>query len=92
MFTRNLALVAFAALFAASSSVAMMQNARPAMADADDHVRNAHHQRIDRHVHKHVAHVKHNNGKHLGWNKNPHNPHSRLASGKPRHDAWRDHR
>ncbi len=37
MITRRLSLVAVAAAFAVSSSIAMLQSARPALADADDH-------------------------------------------------------
>ena len=50
---RRLTLAAIAALFAASSSLAMLQSARPAAADPDDHWRrNAHHQRFDRDDHR----------------------------------------
>jgi len=37
MLTRRLSLIAVAAAFAVSSSAAMLQSARPALADADDH-------------------------------------------------------
>jgi Ni/Co efflux regulator RcnB len=45
MLTKRLSLVAVAAAFAVSSSLAMLQSARPALADADDH-----HPKIHRHV------------------------------------------
>ena len=44
MLTRRLSLIAVAAAFAVSSSLAMLQSARPALADADDH-----HPKIHRH-------------------------------------------
>ncbi len=47
MLIRRLSLVAFAAVFAASSSFAMLQTSRPALADQDDH-KPRHHQRADR--------------------------------------------
>ncbi len=37
MITKRLSLIAFAAAFAVSSSAAMLQTSRPALADADDH-------------------------------------------------------
>ena len=37
MTTRRLSLIAVAAAFAVSSSAAMLQNSRPALANADDH-------------------------------------------------------
>jgi len=37
MTTKRLSLIAFAAAFAVSSSAAMLQSSRPALADADDH-------------------------------------------------------
>ena len=45
MLTKRLSLMAVAAAFAVSSSLAMLQSARPALADADDH-----HPKIHRHV------------------------------------------
>jgi hypothetical protein len=48
MLTRRLTMAVFAALFAASSSLAMLQNARPAMADQNNRWRNGYHQRADR--------------------------------------------
>ena len=45
MITKRLSLIAIAAIFAVSSSAAMLQSSRPALADADDH-----HPRIHRHV------------------------------------------
>jgi hypothetical protein len=45
MLTRRLSLIAVAAAFAVSSSAAMLQSSRPALADADDH-----HPRVHRHV------------------------------------------
>ncbi len=50
MITKRLTLVAVAAAFAVSSSAAMLQSSRPALADADDH--------HPRHV------VRHNDGDH----------------------------
>ena len=50
MLTRRLSLMAVAAAFAVSSSAAMLQSPRPALADADDH-----HPKI---------HRVHNNGGH----------------------------
>jgi hypothetical protein len=49
MLTRRLTMAVFAALFAASSSLAMLQNARPAMADQNWN-RSSQLQRVDRHV------------------------------------------
>jgi len=46
MLTRRLSLIAVAAAFAVSSSLAMLQSSRPALADADDH----HHPRVNRHA------------------------------------------
>jgi hypothetical protein len=43
MLTRRLSLIAVAAAFAVSSSFAMLQSARPALADADDHHPRVHH-------------------------------------------------
>lgn len=52
MLTRRLTLAVFATLFATSSSLAMLQNARPASADPDDHWRrHEHHRRVDRDDH-----------------------------------------
>ena len=45
MLTRRLTMVAVAAAFAVSSSLAMLQSSRPALADADDH-----HPKVHRHV------------------------------------------
>ena len=45
MLTRRFSLIALAAAFAVSSSLAMLQSSRPALADADDH-----HPKIHRHV------------------------------------------
>jgi hypothetical protein len=45
MLTRRLSLIAVAAAFAVSSSAALLQSSRPALADADDH-----HPRVHRHV------------------------------------------
>jgi hypothetical protein len=47
MNTKRLSLIAIAAAFAVSSSAAMLQSARPALADADDH-HPRQHQRADR--------------------------------------------
>ena len=93
MTIRRLAMAFCAVAFAAFSSVAMLQSARPAMAapswnhshqqrvaDRDDRRR---HDRDDR---KH--HPKVNKGRHVGWN-NPHNPHNVV---KPKHHPDRDHR
>jgi hypothetical protein len=44
MITKRLSLIAIAAAFAVSSSAAMLQTSRPALADADDH-----HPRVQRH-------------------------------------------
>ena len=58
MLTRRLTMVAVAAAFAASSSLAMLQSSRPALADADDHHPKVHrtvvrdHDRDDRRVHR----------------------------------------
>jgi len=43
MLTKRLSLIAVAAAFAVSSSAAMLQSARPALADADDHHPRVHH-------------------------------------------------
>ena len=57
MLTRRFSLMAVAAAFAVSSSAAMLQSARPALADADDHHPRAHqrvagdHDRDDRRAH-----------------------------------------
>ena len=80
MFTRRLSLIAVAAAFAVSSSAAMLQSARPALADADDHHPRAHqrvagdHDRDDRRAHpgqhwangQWTANRNANNGTH--WN------------------------
>jgi hypothetical protein len=80
MFTRRLSLIAVAAAFAVSSSAAMLQSARPALADADDHHPRVHqraagdHDRDDRRAHpgQHwanghwMANRNTNNGAH--WN------------------------
>ena len=82
-------MAAFAALFTASSSLAMLQNARPAMADQNWN-RGSHLQRVDRDD-RHPKHA--HKGKHNGWYKNPHNPHNAYhPGGKPRHDPVRDRR
>jgi Ni/Co efflux regulator RcnB len=104
MLTRRLTLAVIATAFAASSSLAMLQNARPAAADPDDHWRhNAHHQRIDRDDHRRFDrddHRRHHDrddrrwrGNGNGWN-NPQNPHyaSYRWNGKPHVDPWRDGR
>ncbi|HWT07206.1 MAG TPA: hypothetical protein VN224_15685 [Xanthomonadales bacterium] len=55
MLTRRLSLMAVAAAFALSSSAAMLQSSRPALADADDHHPRVHHRivadRDDRRAH-----------------------------------------
>jgi hypothetical protein len=57
MLTRRLSLIAVTAAFAVSSSLAMLQSARPALADADDHHPKIHrihagdHDRDDRRAH-----------------------------------------
>jgi hypothetical protein len=95
MLTRRLTLVAFAALFAASSSLAMLQSARPASADQDDHGRRiAQHQRNDHDRDDRIRHhhPKANNGRHVGWN-NPRNPHYHAPAHAKKHvDPWRDRR
>ena len=48
MLTRRLTMFALAAAFAASSSVALLQSARPALAETDRNTRLAQHQRHDR--------------------------------------------
>ena len=58
------ALIAFAAFLAASSSLVMLQSARPALADQDDH-RYTHQQRYDRDDHHRHANTNVNHG---GWN------------------------
>ena len=69
MLPKRLTLAAFAALFAASSSIAMLQSARPALADQDDHWRrNAHHQRHDRDDRRNNGSTYRYNGYNNGWN------------------------
>jgi len=58
------AAIAFAAVLAASSSLVMLQSARPALADQDDH-RYAHHQRWDRDDRHRHGNTYVNQG---GWN------------------------
>jgi hypothetical protein len=48
MLTRRLTMIALAAAFAASSSVALLQSARPAFAETDHNTRVAQNQRHDR--------------------------------------------
>lgn len=56
---KRIAIAALAATFAAGSLLGAL--AKPALADADDHARQAHHH-----------HAYQNNGKHTGWNKGEH--------------------
>ncbi len=75
---RRLSLITLAAVFAASSSLAMLQSARPALADPDaHHLRRVHHQRNNDHdrddkrsKHKHHNVNWNNNGNHNGYWKN----------------------
>ncbi|MEA2690336.1 MAG: hypothetical protein QOD51_2943 [Candidatus Eremiobacteraeota bacterium] len=102
MLTRRLTLAAFAALFAATSSLAMLQSPASA-AQHDRWQRTAHHNdhdRDDRNRHRPAnwnngRHVSVNDGRHLGWN-NPHNPHNvhyhAPAHRKVHTDPWRDRR
>jgi hypothetical protein len=65
MLTRRLTLAVIAALFGASSSLAMLQNARPVAAHPHEHWRHEHHQRFDRddrHRHHHHHHAYVNDG------------------------------
>jgi Ni/Co efflux regulator RcnB len=86
---RQLAMAALAALFAASSSLVMLHNARPAMADQNWN-RGSHLQRVDRDDRK-VRHdrdhrkVRHDRDDRKHIVKNPH-----YRNGKPRHVAVRD--
>jgi hypothetical protein len=64
MLIRRLSLIAVAAAFAVSSSAAMLQSPRPALADADDHHPKIHrphndgdHDRDDRHPHRAGYHM-----------------------------------
>jgi hypothetical protein len=80
MITKRLSLIAFAAAFAVSSSAAMLQSSRPALADADDH-----HPRVQHRAGHHWANgqwvpnrVANNNGRWVNgqwvsntWNGNP---------------------
>lgn len=95
MLSRRLSLAAFAALFAASSSLAMLQQGtRPASADQDDHWRrHAQHQRHDRDD-RHFNHAYHANpGNHNGWYNGNGNRRHVDRDGRKRHvDAWRDRR
>ena len=61
MLTRRLSLVALAAAFAVSSSAALLQSARPALADADDH-HPRQHQRFDRDDWRYHRNTNNNNG------------------------------
>lgn len=104
MLKRRLTLVAIAAMFAVSSSLAMLQSARPASADQDDHWRrSAHHQRTDHDRDDRRRHNKFhaNNGRHQGWNNNHqtswnnvngNHRHIDRDDRKPHRDPARDHR
>jgi hypothetical protein len=95
MLSRRLTLAAFAAVFAASSSLAMLQQGtRPASADQDDHWRrSAHHQRNDHDRDDRRWNRNHNNGNHAGWyNGNGNRRHLDRDGRKVHVDPWRDRR
>jgi Ni/Co efflux regulator RcnB len=71
MLIRRLTVVAFAAVVAVSSSVALLQNAQPALADRDDHGRHA--QKHDRDWKRHHK-IHFNHGLHNGHYKKHHDP------------------
>ena len=69
MLTRRLSLIAVAAAFAVSSSAAMLQSARPALADADDHHPRIHHRYGgDRNRDDRAHYRTWNNGGNRNWN------------------------
>ncbi len=100
MLTRRLSLVAFAAVFAASSSFAMLQTSRPALADQADH-KPRHHQRVDRddRIHHNTANghwvngqwvpnrVANNNGGH--WVNGQWVPNNTNWNNRGKHKGWR---
>lgn len=77
MFSRRLTMLALAAAFAASSSIALLQNAGPALADRDSNTRAAQQRRHDRDDWNRKHHKQHanasrwhaNNGNHNGQKK-----------------------
>jgi hypothetical protein len=76
MFSRRLTMLVLAAAFAASSSIALLQNAGPALADRDANTRLAQQQRRDRDDWNRKHHKQHanprvhaNNGHHYGQQK-----------------------
>lgn len=82
MLIRRLSLVAFAAVFAASSTFAMLQTSRPALADADDH-KPRHHQRVDRDDRIHTNHP----GQH--WVNGQWVPNTRTWTNPGKHKGWK---
>ena len=82
MLTRRLSLIAVAAAFAVSSSIAMLESARPALADADDH-----HPKIHRHVDRDDR-----GGRHPGyhWANGQWVPNNNASRHNPgRHNGWK---
>jgi hypothetical protein len=105
MLTRRLSLMAVAAAFAVSSSAALLQSARPALADADDHHPRAH-QRFDRDD-RHRARPDrddryrnrnwYTNGNRTSYNTNGNhtaywNAQHRNWNNNGNHNGWRKHR
>jgi hypothetical protein len=102
MLTRRLSLIAVAAAFAVSSSLAMLQSSRPALADADDHhpkihrIHNGDHDRDDRHPHRAGYHWVNgqwvpnniaNNGGH--WVNGQWVPNNRTWTNPGKHKGWK---
>lgn len=101
MLTRRLGLIAVAAAFAVSSSAAMLQSARPALADADDHHpriqrhTDGDHDRDDRRAHagSHLVNGRWVANNHPGnnWNGNGNHGHDKAPKHKKHHDKDHDH-
>ncbi len=88
MITKRLSLIAFAAAFAVSSSAAMLQSSRPALADADDHHprmnhRAGYHRVNGQWVPNNVA----NNGGH--WVNGQWIPNNAYRTAPGKHKAWK---
>ena len=99
MLTRRLTMIAVAAAFAMSSSLALLQSSRPALADADDHHPKVHrhvgdrdHDRDDRRVHRAARPGYHwANGQWIPNNyANANNP-GKHKGWKPKKNHDRDH-
>ena len=89
MLFRRLTMIAFAAAFAVSSSIALLQNAGPALADRDPNTRPGQNQRFDRDDWNRKHHPHHaNNGRHP----NPGHHYGQYKPHKRHPDRDRDHR